>query len=487
MARAAALVPALLTLAVCVFAAPASAGTFAFQASADTYVDSGSPKKVYGTAKRVWTNGDVPVKQTFVRFKVAGLTGTVTDAVLRLYVTDGTNNGPAVFETTDAWSEKTTNWNNRPSRTSGPRDDKDALSAGRWVKWDVTPWVSDDGTYSFVLRGGAGNRVGFSSREAAREPELVVTTTADDPPPPPPPAAACADGVDNDGDGLVDLADPGCTDATDTDETDSPPPPPPPPPGDEPAPIAGLGYQQVFRDDFDTLDRSVWDDHIWYDEPPKSSWTGYQSAENGTLHLRTRRNWYWGSGSSDNWPINTVTTQSSGLTFTQGYFEARMKWTGARGAWPGFWLFSYRHATNDFWPSINPYCANHGLPKALCYSAELDVFEGQGSESNVFYGTIHRNSSGDYGVSDDQNGNNYQDQPSDIAADWHRYGMLWTASQITWYLDGKKLMSAPTYDSTNQPMFLLLQMWVGGWTGDPNSSTPDLLETQVDYVDVWQK
>ena len=42
--------------------------------------------------------------------------------------------------------------------------------------------------------------------------------------------------------------------------------------------------------------------------------------------------------------------------------------------------------------------------------------------------------------------------------------MLWTASQITWYLDGRALMSAPTYDSTNQPMYLLLQMWVGGWT-----------------------
>src|SRR5881275_3431559 len=30
-----------------------------------------------------------------------------------------------------------------------------------------------------------------------------------------------------------------------------PPPPPPPPSGTEPAPIAGQGYQQVFRDDFD--------------------------------------------------------------------------------------------------------------------------------------------------------------------------------------------------------------------------------------------
>jgi hypothetical protein len=36
-----------------------------------------------------------------------------------------------------------------------------------------------------------------------------------------PPAAACNDGQDNDGDGLTDLADPGCADAADTDETDT--------------------------------------------------------------------------------------------------------------------------------------------------------------------------------------------------------------------------------------------------------------------------
>jgi len=238
---------------------------------------------------------------------------------------------------------------------------------------------------------------------------------------------------------------------------------------------------------FDTLDHSVWDDHIWYDTPPEPSWSGFQSAEGGVLHLRTSRNFQWGPGPTDNWPINTITTQSSGRTFTRGYFEARMKWTAGAGAWPGFWLLSYRHATNPAWPSVNPYCASNGLPSALCWSAELDVFEGQGTEPHVFYGTLHRNSSGDYGVGDSQNDNNYQPDAPDLSAAFHTYGMLWSASQISWYLDGRLLMSAPVYDSTNQPMFLLLQMWVGGWTVDPGPSTPDILETQVDYVSAWQK
>jgi hypothetical protein len=36
--------------------------------------------------------------------------------------------------------------------------------------------------------------------------------------PPPPPATACSDGADNDGDGLVDGGDPGCSGSADTDE-----------------------------------------------------------------------------------------------------------------------------------------------------------------------------------------------------------------------------------------------------------------------------
>ena len=45
---------------------------------------------------------------------------------------------------------------------------------------------------------------------------------------PPPNLAACSNQKDDDGDGQIDLADPGCSDPYDGDETDPPPPPPPP-------------------------------------------------------------------------------------------------------------------------------------------------------------------------------------------------------------------------------------------------------------------
>jgi len=247
----------------------------------------------------------------------------------------------------------------------------------------------------------------------------------------------------------------------------------------EPAVIAGQGYRQAFRDDFDTLDSTNWGEGIWYDP---GSPAGSIFTQNGILHLQSKR--------SDGYPNITVSTEGGDQprVFTQGYFEARMNWTGGNGAWPAFWLLSYRHAVNSSWPNINPYCAQNGLPAAQCYSAELDVFEGQGSEPNVFYGTVHRNSSEDYGVSNTQNANNFNDlSPTVLANHWHTYGMLWTASTIKWYLDGQLVSSAPAYDSTNQPMFVLFDMFIGGWTTDTDGSTPAVLETQVDYVDVWQK
>src|SRR5436853_6929755 len=107
-------------------------------------------------------------------------------------------------------------------------------------------------------------------------------------------------------------------------------------PPSAPGPIAGKGYHRVFRDDFNTLNRKTWDSHIWYDSPPSRSWKGFQIVSDGVLHLRTSRS-FAVSGGGD-WPINTMTTFSSGRTFEYGYFEARMRWTPGQGAWPGFWV-----------------------------------------------------------------------------------------------------------------------------------------------------
>jgi beta-glucanase (GH16 family) len=230
------------------------------------------------------------------------------------------------------------------------------------------------------------------------------------------------------------------------------------------------GYRKVFDDEFNRLNRHVWDSHIWYDGHPNRKWTGFQTVEHGVLHLRTSRDFLGSTGQP--YPMNTMTTQSSRKRFQYGYFEARMKWSKGDGAWPGFWLYSYKHATD------RNQCATQG--------GEIDVMEGQGSEPRAFYGTVHSNTNG-CKPDDQQNGNNYQTVGPNLTARFHTYGVKWTPTRVTWYLDGHQTHSAPTYPSDNQPMFLLLQMWTGGWTRDPDGSTPNTIETQVDWVRVWQK
>ncbi len=66
---------------------------------------------------------------------------------------------------------------------------------------------------------------GGSSSGSANSPTSAPTTA-----PPPPPPTQCADGIDNDMDGAIDLDDAGCENAGDDDENDDPPPSPPPTP-----------------------------------------------------------------------------------------------------------------------------------------------------------------------------------------------------------------------------------------------------------------
>lgn len=267
----------------------------------------------------------------------------------------------------------------------------------------------------------------------------------------------------------------------------APPPPPPPPPTPctadaTPAPIAGQGYTQRFGDCFDVLNRSVWCSHQWWEPaPPADSQTVDAS---GILHLARRR--------SEGYADTTMSTEPCGQanpkSFQYGYFEARMKWDGAVGNGPGWWLFSTRHATNPAWPSVNPYCASNGLPTAQCWSAELDVFEGYGSHTDVYTGTLHRNSCGCYGVSDRQTGNSWQPMGFDMTQ-WHVLAAKWTPTQISWYVDGNLVMNDPPYDSTPQPMHMLLYNWTTDWQDDNQvgPSTPNTLDTQVDWVRVWQQ
>jgi parallel beta-helix repeat protein len=147
-----------------------------FSPSADAYVRLAKPTTNYGTTSSLFVAGGTSSYETYLKFTISGLPGVVQSATLRLYATNGSVDGPAVYGTNLNWTESGLTWNNRPTITSPRMDDKGSISTNTWVEFNVTPLVTGDGTYSFALIGISTDGVTFSSHEGSQVPQLVIST-----------------------------------------------------------------------------------------------------------------------------------------------------------------------------------------------------------------------------------------------------------------------------------------------------------------------
>lgn len=243
-------------------------------------------------------------------------------------------------------------------------------------------------------------------------------------------------------------------------------------PQDAPAPIAGKGYSLVWADEFDALDIGEsdrrWTPHLWYERPVGADHYG---VANSILTIRClRRGGGWeGCNLATEWADTR-----GGSFFRGGYFEARMK---VPRAWPAFWLFSVNHSRGAV--------PRSGDPASLC--AEIDIYEGDSAHPTYFCGAVHRNTSSQGGVRDEYNHNNCHDLRVDLTLDFHAYAVLWTKSEVIWYLDGAETHRAPAFDSTWQDAFIVLGIEPGGLLGGP-SPPADARDValEVDWVRVWK-
>lgn len=237
-------------------------------------------------------------------------------------------------------------------------------------------------------------------------------------------------------------------------------------------------YQLVFVDEFDTLDLGGSDDssssepHKWYE----GVWFSHQHAPrdrftvlNSALFLQWKR----GQKQPDS-SISTFSRNNASYSaWRYGYFEARMKWDPQQGAWPAFWLVS--------------------VPQVLGArqddeSGEIDIFEGQGSEPTIFFGTVHR-WRGSHELASSSASNRFPLPPNTDFASYHTYGLLWVPGNVTWYFDGVALHSEPTYSIFDKQKFLMIIGMQEGtdWNaGDLTGVTADRLGLTVDWVRVWQ-
>ena len=180
--------------------------------------------------------------------------------------------------------------------------------------------------------------------------------------------------------------------------------------------------------------------------------------------------------------------KSQGLfSFMYGRIEARMKLPESQGMWPAFWLLGNNIATVS-WPA----CGELDVMEHIDGNNPPPYFGGTPPGYDWIAGSIHFGSSS----SKADGGVNFHDTGFS-AAGWHTYGMIWSKSEIQYYVDDPSNVYATFKASDSQfsgkgwpfdlgPQFVILNLAVGGdWPGNPDATTAFPGEMMVDYVRIY--
>ena len=220
---------------------------------------------------------------------------------------------------------------------------------------------------------------------------------------------------------------------------------------------AGTNWALTFADEFNgtTLDSMKWSNgHPW---DPGSSLASNVVVSGGYLDLNAVRTSSVSSSSS--FTGAGISTENSSYNelfgMTYGYVEASMKMPSLPGSWPAFWMLE------SGWPpelDINefPVFVN-GTFSAYNYSDNIHYTDSGGTAASLGNGVHYA------GV-------------GDLTAGFHNYGMQWTPTSVTFYIDGnvQSTITDPTaianlVKSGGGPMYIMLDNSGGGsWPGVPS-------------------
>ncbi len=261
-------------------------------------------------------------------------------------------------------------------------------------------------------------------------------------------------------------------------------------------------YQSVFRQDFTTLSTLSVAPHdigsgTWIAHTPSyQDWFTFQdpgpddghpfSLGNGYLTIRVQKdgndphNWFAGySGGL----LSSMDGHGKGFAQQYGYFEASMQTPGTPNTWPGFWLLDAPTLTD----------------KTLPDGAEIDITEsygnfgtgpGQKPPGDPNQDGLAWHDWGHNGTATTSNGA-FVREPG-MTTGFHTYGVDVEPDTITWYFDRKQVWQIATYAAARRPLFVLLNLALGGGTHNNAagsdydwSLTPIPTDLKVKYVAVW--
>jgi|GEM_PF-329162 len=250
-----------------------------------------------------------------------------------------------------------------------------------------------------------------------------------------------------------------------------------------PAPTLNLkGYHRTFNEDFsDGLSISPrgpntrWIAHTPYDgDFGEAAFVNPGKdfpflVTNGVLRIEARKftefghiGKLWRSGL-----ICSVDPKGDGFSQKFGYFEMRAKFPKGLGTWPAFWLLGLPQLQEP---------RDHKTKTQI----EIDVVEQYGAHPNVLQTTTHlwRPDGTHWSIGD----------PSFVIGmtdDFHNYGVMVEDDYTTFYYDGVELSRRKTLSEAKVPLFILVDLALGG--GWPIDETPNPSYLYVEHIRVYAK
>ncbi len=232
-------------------------------------------------------------------------------------------------------------------------------------------------------------------------------------------------------------------------------------------PCEASEWELTFFDDFDgeELDRTKW--------VPQDPWGIVRNDElqayimkafevrDGILCIRCEDEPAYYDGAKRDYRSGMMTTTGK-FSQTYGRFEVRCKVPKGRGLWPAFWL----------------------LPEPPAWPPEIDVLEILCHEpDNIHFAHHWADPANPGGKNLSQSG---EFKGVDFSEGFHTAAVEWEPGEIRWYVDGT-LRHRSTEQVPDGPMFLLLNLAVGGWAEAPTPETVFPAEFQIDYVKAWKR
>lgn len=244
---------------------------------------------------------------------------------------------------------------------------------------------------------------------------------------------------------------------------------PTPPKGDS-------GWKLVFDDEFDgtSLDTTKWSyNYPWGNTHNHRAYCAPEnvSVANGLLRIKAENKRHPkapqtvksdGKTLSLDYTSGAVNTKGK-FGITTGYIEGRFKMPGTTGFWPAFWTLN----TTGEWPP------------------EIDILEILCHAPNELHTNYH------YGPSWDNKWSFYTKKTvADLSKDFHTFAVEWAPGYMKWFLDGVQVGNTFTnseWIAQAQNMYLIINLAIGGWESNPDSTTVWPSYYECDWVRVWQK